>query len=109
MGVKASYGVMGLKSAQPWGCPMPMLHEISIQRRKGSSHPIPPPSPFSYLLFSKLADRNKCAQLIGDILPNDRVDYEIKWVKVNYDIGSHTPCFSLNTVSETCVKTTEYR
>jgi hypothetical protein len=32
-GVKASYG-MGLKSAQAWGCPMPMLHKMSIEIHK---------------------------------------------------------------------------
>ncbi len=57
---------MGLNSAQP------MLHKMSIQRHKISSPPSSPPSlysPFSYLLFWKLADRYKCAQPIGEIFP----------------------------------------
>jgi hypothetical protein len=32
-------------------------------------------------------------------IADNGIDYEIRWVKVNPGIGSHTPCFSLNTVS----------
>ncbi len=65
----------------------------------------------------KLADRYKCSQPIGEILPTPslsfcsggwtadyEVVYEIRWVIVNSGKGSHTPCFSLNnTVSGTFI------
>jgi hypothetical protein len=54
------------------GVAQPMLHKMSIQRHKVSSFPFPVPSlysPFSYMMFWKLADRSKCAQPIGEIFP----------------------------------------
>jgi hypothetical protein len=71
MGVKASYD-MGLKSVQACGCLMPMLHKMSMQRHKVSSHtfPLPPPHlPFPICSFGNLQTTNKYAKPIGEIFP----------------------------------------
>ncbi len=89
------------------GMKLPMLHEISIQRHKVSSHSFP--SLYFCLhknRFWKLADRYKCVQPNRRDLPHPTpfplwwglitdygVDYEIRWVIVNSGIGSHTPVF----------------
>jgi hypothetical protein len=80
----ASYD-MRLKSAQEWGCPMPMLHKISIQRHKVISHlcPPPPPPPISLFLFVvlELVDRNKCAQPIEEIFPHSTpLPFVVGWI-----------------------------
>jgi hypothetical protein len=60
-----------------------MLHKMSIQKHKVSSHPFPTPSsysPFSYWLFLKLGDGYKCAQQIEGIFrtPTLSGDYEVR-------------------------------
>ncbi len=97
MGVKASYSV-GLKVSS--GVVWPMLHEMSTQRHKVSSHPFSPPSLTCVYIknngFWKLAGRYKCARDIPNSTPSPLkwawiaaygVDHEIRRVIVNYSIG----------------------
>ncbi len=98
-----------------WGWPMPMFHEMSIQRHKVSSHPLP--APFQYFVshkkpVMKITRKIQMCSTNRRDLPHStpfpllwgwkaeyEVDYEIRWVKVNSSIWSHTLCFSLNTAS----------
>ncbi len=113
IGDKASYG-MGFKTASISVIGLSMLHKIYSKTSLTPSLPIlcTVYTPFPCWLIWKLSDRYKCAQTNRRDLPHSipfslkwgmiadyRVDYEIRWVIVNSGIGSHTPCFSSNTVS----------
>ncbi len=69
---------MGLKSAQAWGCPM--LHEMSIQRLKVSSHPFSPPSLYSCLYkkqFLKISRLIKTCSTNGRDLPHSTLPFVV--------------------------------
>jgi hypothetical protein len=91
MGVKASYGV-GLKSAQAWGCPWSMKCLFKDIRST-----LTPFLPLSVLVFTWKPVPP--FPFVGGWIADYVIDFEIRWIVVDSGIGSHTPCFSLDSAS----------